>query len=79
MKARVVNTKHPDEIIKTFNDVWIEEGPGLPTIGIFSDNGGEFKKQRYDRIQSKTRTKALPNCSSFSIFKWQHGEKSFYH
>ena len=26
MKARVVNTKHPEEIIKTFNDAWIEEG-----------------------------------------------------
>ena len=53
MKARVVNTKHPEEIIKTFNDAWIEEGPGLPTIGIFSDNGGEFKNKDMTEYSQK--------------------------
>ena len=45
MQAKIVDSKHPEEIIKTFNDGWIESVPDLPSIGIFSDNGGEFKNK----------------------------------
>ena len=42
-QAEVIPNKKPDTIVEAFNRRWIQEGPGIPSHGIFSDNGGEFK------------------------------------
>ena len=41
--AEVINNKEPETIFRTFDRRWVEQGPGIPKEGIFSDNGGEFK------------------------------------
>ena len=44
-KGQVVNDKKPDTIIKAIENKWIIGGgigPGHPSRGFFSDNGGEF-------------------------------------
>ena len=44
-KGQVINDKNPDTIIKAIENKWIIGGgigPGHPTRGFFSDNGGEF-------------------------------------
>ena len=41
--AEVINNKEPETIFKAFDQRWVEQGPGIPKDGIFSDNGGEFK------------------------------------
>ena len=41
--AEVVKNKEPETIFKAFDRKWVEQGPGIPKDGIFSDNGGEFK------------------------------------
>ena len=46
MAAEVINNKHPETVIKAFNKKCVREGPGIPSKGIFADNGGEFKKPR---------------------------------
>ena len=45
MKGKVINDKNPDTIIKGIENKWIKgggAGPGHPSKGFFSDNGGEF-------------------------------------
>ena len=45
IKGHVVNDKNPDTIIKAIESKWIIGGgigPGHPSRGFFSDNGGEF-------------------------------------
>ena len=32
--------------MKAINKRWIREGPGIPSKGIFADNGGEFKNPK---------------------------------
>ena len=41
--AEVINSKEPETIFKSFDKRWVEQGPGIPKEGIFSDNGGQFK------------------------------------
>ena len=53
MKGEVINNKKPETIIKAFNKVWIEEGPGIPSKGTMTDNEGEFKNQEYKGMASK--------------------------
>ena len=38
-----IQNKEPETIFKAFDRRWVEQGPGIPKDGIFSDNGGEFK------------------------------------
>jgi hypothetical protein len=38
--AEVIRNKEPDTIFKAFDKRWVEQGPGIPKEGIFSDNGG---------------------------------------
>ena len=40
MQGEVIPDEKPDTVIKAFNQRWVREGPGLPSRGIFSDNGG---------------------------------------
>ena len=53
MKGEVINNKKPETIIKAFNKAWIEEGPGIPSKGTMTDNGGEFKNPEYKEMASK--------------------------
>ena len=41
--AAVIRNKEPDTILKTLTRIGIREGPGQPSRGWFSDNGGEFR------------------------------------
>ena len=45
MKGRIIKSKAPEQIINNFNAAWIEDGPGPPSKGIFSDRGGEFRNK----------------------------------
>ena len=45
IKGKVINDKKKDTIIEGIESKWIigdGSGPGHPTRGFFSDNGGEF-------------------------------------
>ena len=43
IKAAVIKNKEPETILKVLTKIWIMEGPGQPSKGWFSDNGGEFR------------------------------------
>ena len=43
IRAAVIKNKEPETILKTLTKIWIREGPGDPSKGWFSDNGGEFR------------------------------------
>ena len=50
IKGQVVNDKNKDTIIKGIENKWIiggGAGPGHPTRGFFSDNGGEFLNEDF--------------------------------
>ena len=50
IKGQVVDNKTPDTIIKAIEAKWIiggGAGPGHPTRGFFSDNGGEFLNEQF--------------------------------
>ena len=53
MKGKVINDKKPDTVIKAFNKSWIEEGPGIPSRGTMTDNGGEFKNPEFKEMAAK--------------------------
>ena len=49
IKGQVINDKHADTIIKAIEKKWIVGdgvGPGHPSRGFFSDNGGEFLNEQ---------------------------------
>ena len=46
MAAEVLPNKHPENVIKAFNRKWVREGPGIPSKGVFADNGGEFRNSK---------------------------------
>ena len=47
MKAKVIKDKKPSIIIKAFNNVWIEDWPGIPSKGTMTENSGEFKNPEF--------------------------------
>ena len=51
--AEVIKDKKPETIIEAFNRRWVEEGPGIPSKGSFSDNGGEFKNPAMKEMAAK--------------------------
>ena len=53
MKAKVIKDKKPSTIIKAFHNVWIEDGPGIPSKGTMTDNRGEFRNEEFKEIASK--------------------------
>ena len=53
MKAKVIKDKKPSTIIKAFNNVWIEDGPGIPSKGTMTDMGGEFKILEFKEMAAK--------------------------
>ena len=53
MAAKVINDKEPETVIKAFDKKWIKEGPGIPSKGIFADNGGEFKNPKMKEVSAK--------------------------
>ena len=53
MKGKVINNKKQETIIKTFNKAWIEDGPGIPSEGTMTDNGGEFKNPEFKEMAAK--------------------------
>ena len=53
MAAEVINNKHNETVIKAFNKKWVREGPGIPSKGIFTDNGGEFKNTELKEVAAK--------------------------
>ena len=53
MVAEVINNKLPETVIKAFNKRWVREGPGIPSRGIFADNGGEFKNLEMKEMATK--------------------------
>ena len=53
MKVKVIKDKKPSTIIKAFNNVWIEDGPGIQSKGTMTDNGGEFRNEDFKEMASK--------------------------
>ena len=53
MSAEVIKNKYPDTVLEAFNRKWVLEGPGIPSRGIFADNGGEFKNPDMKEAASK--------------------------
>ena len=53
MVGEVINNKHPETVIKAFNKRWVREGPGIPSKGVFADNGGEFKNPEMKEMAAK--------------------------
>jgi len=51
--AEVINNKEPETIIKAFVKRWVREGPGIPSKGLFMDNGGEFRNSKLKELASK--------------------------
>ena len=51
--AEVIKNKEPETIFKAFDKRWVEQGPGIPKEGIFSDNGGEFKNPTMKEAAAK--------------------------
>ena len=49
----VIPNKYPETILNAFHRRWIREGPGIPSKGIFSDNGGEFRNSAIKEMASK--------------------------
>ena len=43
IKAAVIKNKEPETVLKALTRIWVREGPGHPSKGWFSDNGGEFR------------------------------------
>ena len=48
--AEVINNKEPETVMKALNKRWVRQGPGIPSKGIFADNGGEFKNPKMKEI-----------------------------
>ena len=57
IKGKVISNKKPETIIKAFNKAWIEEGPGIPSKGTMTDNGGEFKNPEFKEMAAKYNLK----------------------
>ena len=53
MKGKVIKDKKPSTIVTAFNNIWIEEGPGIPRKGTMTDNGGEFKNPEFKEMAAK--------------------------
>ena len=53
MKTKVIKDKKPSTIIKAFNNVWIEDGPGIPSKGTMTANRGEFRNEEFKEMVSK--------------------------
>ena len=53
MVAEVIANKLPETVIKAFNKKWVRDGPGIPSKGIFADNGGEFKNPAMKAVAAK--------------------------
>ena len=51
--AEVLPNKDPENVIKAFNKRWVNEGPGVPSKGLFADNGGEFKNAKMKELAAK--------------------------
>ena len=51
--AEVIHNKNPETVMKAFNKRWVREGPGIPSKGIFADNGGEFKNPKMKEAAAK--------------------------
>ena len=51
--AEVIDNKNPETVMKAFNKRWVRQGPGIPSRGIFADNGGEFKNPKMKEAASK--------------------------
>ena len=74
MAAEVIKNKEPETIIKALSKRWIREGPGIPSKGLFMDNGGEFKNSKLIEVASKLElslnfTAAHSPLSVFRLFK----------
>ena len=53
MVAQVISDKNPETIIKALDTKWVKEGPGIPSKGLFADNGGEFKNPELKEVAAK--------------------------
>ena len=51
--AEVIDNKLPESVMKAFNKRWVRQGPGVPSKGIFADNGGEFKNPKMKEAAAK--------------------------
>ena len=51
--AEVIANKNPETVMRAFNKRWVREGPGIPSKGIFADNGGEFKNPKLKEAAAK--------------------------
>ena len=74
--AEIVNNKKPDTIIEAFNRRWVEEGPGIPRKGIFSDNGGEFKNPAMKEMAAKFGIKLFLTAGNSP---WSNGKNERNH
>ena len=53
MAAEVLPNKDPENVMKAFNKRWVREGPGIPSKGVFADNGGEFRNGKMMELACK--------------------------
>merc|ERR1712055_137377 len=52
IKGKLINNKNAETIIEAMRDAWIFDA-GLPSIGFWADNGGEFENMKMDELTSK--------------------------
>ena len=54
MKGAVIQNKEPETIIKALHEEWcLSMSVGFPTVGFWSDNGGEFMNRRMEEFMNK--------------------------
>ena len=76
IRAAVIKNKEPETILKTLTRIWIREGPGQPSKGWFSDNGGEFRNPIMMEAASKLGIKIFLTAGNSP---WSNGKNERNH
>ena len=76
VKASVIKNQEPETILKTLSKIWVQEGPGYPTEGWFSDNGGEFRNSVMLEAASKLGIKLFLTAGNSP---WSNGKNERNH
>ena len=62
--------------MKTITKIWIQEGPGYPSRGWFSDNGGEFRNSAMLETAAKLGIKLFHTAGNSP---WSNGKNERNH
>ena len=54
IRGKVISDKKPETIISAIEEIWVTQGPGWPSRGFYSDNGGEFCNKLLEEYVRKT-------------------------